>query len=255
MARVLSDLEKDALYHAMVDEDAAGDIAFFLNATIAYCVVRLLTELALPGKIRGYTHQQYILTLGHQAVLLPCLGLGWWLGNLQREGSSCIYLLTGAYMVSDSIVNYSPVSGCVAAFRTTGEKPDYYSYAVHVHHFFTAALCALGTTLPPWLEDEGAVCILIGEAGSLWITITLLYPTALNFILRFYTFLASRTAGVLIALHIAYRLEHPVPRALLVAMGVGIARDNWKTLGKMRTNAKAAKAVEPPGSPVGAWPL
>lgn len=240
-------LEADALYHSLVDEDAAGDASFFLYATIGYCAARIGTELAFPGKFRGYTHQQYIVTLGHQAVILPLLGLGWLVGYLNREGSSCIYLLTGAYMVSDSIVNYSPVSGCVAAFRDA-EKPTF-SYSVHVHHFFTFGLCMLGTTLPAWLEDEGAVAILIGEAGSLWITITLLWPNALNFILRFYTFLASRTLGVLLALDIARQLQHWAPRAMLIAMGVGIAHDNWKTLGKMRTNAKAAKDRD------GSWPL
>ena len=227
MSRVLSSLETDALYHSFVDEDAAGDIAFFLYATIAYCIVRLATELTLPGKIRGYTYQQYVVTLGHQAVLLPCLGVGWWVGFFQREGSSLIYLLTGAYMVSDSIVNYSPVSGCVAAFRDA-EKPTF-SYAVHIHHFFTFALCALGTTLPSWLEDEGAVCILLGEAGSLWITVTLIWPTALNYILRFYTFMASRVLGVLVAVDIMRQLKDPLPRLLLLAMGFGIAHDNWKS--------------------------
>ena len=235
----LSSSGSHELYHSLVDEDAAGDIAFFLYATIAYCAVRIGTEMALPGKIRGYTHQQYIVTLGHQAVLLPCLGLGWWLGYWQREGSSCIYLLTGAYMVSDSIINYSPVSGCVAAFRDS-ETPTF-SYSVHIHHVFTAGLCALGTTLPAWLEDEGAVAILIGEAGSLWITVTLLWPTATNFILRFYTFFASRALGVLLALDIARQLETLLPRLLLLAMGLGIAHDNWKTLGKMRTGARKAR--------------
>ena len=56
--RVISSLETDALYHSFVDEDAAGDIAFFLYAVIAYCAVRVATELMLPGKIRGYTRQQ-----------------------------------------------------------------------------------------------------------------------------------------------------------------------------------------------------
>ena len=225
MARVLSSLESDALYHSLVDEDAAGDVAFFLYATVAYCAVRVATEFIVPGKIRGYTRQQYVVTLGHQAVLLPCLGIGWALGFLVREGSSFIYLLTGAYMLSDSIVNYSPVSGCVAAFNDT-ERPTF-SYSVHVHHVFTVRLCALGTTLPSWLEDEGAVCILIGEAGSLWITVTLLWPTALNYILRFYTFLASRAMGVLLALDIARQLQSTAPRVLLLLGALGIAHDNW----------------------------
>ena len=169
--------------------------------------------------------RQYVVTLGHQAVLLPCLGLAWALGFLVREGSSYIYLLTGAYMLSDSIVNYSPVSGCVAAFTDT-ERPTF-SYAVHIHHIFTVSLCALGTTLPAWLEDEGAVCIVIGELGSLWITITLLWPTPINFILRFYTFFASRALGGALALDIVRQLQSTLPRALLVMCAVGIAHDNW----------------------------
>ena len=248
MARVLSGLESDALYHSFVDEDAAGDIAFFLYSTITYCVIRLAFELSLPGKIRGYTHQQYVVTLGHQAVLLPCLGIAWYL-NFFRDGSSLIYLLTGAYMLSDSIVNYSPVAGCVSAFRDT-EKPTF-SYAVHNHHFLTVALCALGTTLPAWLEDEGAVCILIGEAGSLWITVTLLWPTPINFVLRFYTFLASRMVGVAVALDIARQMNHLLARSLFMALILGMFYNNWKTLGKMRTNAKAAAL----GQPVSSWPL
>jgi len=250
MARVISDSTSNAMYHSFVDEDAAGDIAFFLYATIAYCSARLAIEVAFPGIIRGYTKQQYLVTLLHQAVLLPCLGLVWFFGIFRREGSSLVYLTAGAYMISDSIVNYSPVSGCVTAVRRT-EKP-HYSYAVHNHHILTAGLCALGTTLPPWLEDEGAICILIGEAGSLWITVTLLYPTPFNFILRFYTFLATRTLGVLLALDILRQLEHWLPRVLLIVMAVGISYDNWKTLGKMRTNAKAAKDGNPS---VSSWPL
>ena len=156
-------------------------------------------------------------------------------------------------MVSDSIINYSPVSGCVAAFRDS-ETPTF-SYSVHIHHVFTVALCALGTTLPSWLEDEGAVCVLIGEAGSLWITVTLLWPTSLNYILRFYTFLITRMLGVLLALDIARQLTHPLPRVLLLAMGLGIAHDNWKTRGKMRTGARKAREGAPPQSLFGAWPL
>lgn len=250
---VLSSHSTIDLYHSFVDEDAAGDVAFFLYATIGYCAVRIATELSLPGKIRGYTRQQYVVTLGHQAFLLPFLGIAWYLGFFRREGSSFIYLLTGAYMVSDSIVNYSPVSGCVATFRQS-ERP-HYSYSVHVHHVFTVALCALGTTLPGWLEDEGAVAILIGEAGSLWITVTLLWPTHINYILRFYTFFISRALGVALALDIGRQLDHWAPRLLLLAMGVGIAHDNWRTLGKMRDGAKSARSNAPPGSGVTSWPL
>jgi len=57
---------------------------------------------------------------------------------------------------------------------------------------------------------------------------------------------------VLLALDILRQLEHWLPRVLLIVMAVGISYDNWKTLGKMRTNAKAAKDGNPS---VSSWPL
>ena len=218
-----------------------------------YCIIRITTELALPGKHKGYTYQQYIVTLLHQAVLLPLLGVGWALGWWSREGSSLIYLLTGAYMISDSIVNYSPVSGCVTSPHAGGRP--HFSWAVHTHHIFTFVLCALGTTLPPWAEDEGAVVVLLGEAGSLWITITLMWPTNANFIVRFYLFLFTRLCGVCIALDMLRQIEAFPVQILFVAMAVGVSHQNWKTLGRMRDNAKASKEKEPPGSPSKKWPL
>lgn len=159
---IISSGVAEAITLSLVEEDAQGDISFWLWATTAYCAVRIATELMMPGKFKGYTYQQYIVTLTHQALILPLLGLGWYLSKLQRDGSSLIYLLTGAYMISDSIVNYSPVSGCVCP---PSSGPPHFSWAVHTHHIFTFALCVLGTTLPPWLEDEGAVVVLLGEFG------------------------------------------------------------------------------------------
>ena len=102
--------------------------------------------------------QQYILCFFHQAGVLPCCALGWVLG-LFRDAPALVYLLTGAYMTSDSLINYTPVSGCV-----TGEEgPPVFSWGVQAHHFFTVILCAVGTTLDARPVREGAICILLGE--------------------------------------------------------------------------------------------
>ena len=159
-----------------------------------------------------------------------------------------IYLLTGAYLASDSIVNYSPVSGCVAGV----EGPPTFSWGVHAHHLFTIALCALGTTLPPWLEDEGAICILVGEAGSLWITVTLLWPTALNFRLRLLSFVLSRVTGVAIALWIVVRLESAATQLVLLAMMAGLVHDNLRTSRAMIKHARDAAHGK---AQAGTWPL
>ena len=109
--------------------------------------------------------------------------------------------------------------------------------------------------MPPWAEDEGAVAVLLGEAGSLWITITQLWPTNVNFLLRFYLFLFTRLCGVAIAADMLRQIDSTPVQLLFVAMCLGVSHQNWKTLGRMRDNAKASKEKEPPGSPSKNWPL
>ena len=52
-----------------------------------------------------------MITLLHQAVVLPVCVAMWVAGT--PAAPEIIYLLTGAYLASDSIMNYTPVSGCV----------------------------------------------------------------------------------------------------------------------------------------------
>ena len=187
MARIFSSEDYQNIRNMLQDPDAGGDIVFWLYATVAYAVLRVTTDIAFPGKIRGFTPQQYVVSLLHQGVVLPvCVAL-WILGT--PAAPEMIYLLTGAYLASDSIMNYTPVSGCVAgtinvAARRQRVTPDF-SWGIHAHHLFTVLLCALGTNLPASLTLEGAVCILFGEAGSLWISVCLLRPSPLNFTIRY----------------------------------------------------------------------
>ena len=106
--RTFSSDTSSEILATLVDEDTQGDISFWLWATATYCFLRIGLEVAIPGKHRENTYQQYVVTLAHQAVLLPALGLGWKLGLFEQQGPSYIYLCTGAYMISDSAINYSP---------------------------------------------------------------------------------------------------------------------------------------------------
>lgn len=90
---------------------------------------------------------------------------------------------------------------------------------------------------------------------SLWITVTLLWPNAYNFYLRFYFFLFTRLAGIVIALDMLRQMDSLPVQLLFVAMALGVSHQNWKTLGRMRDNAKSIKGAEPPGSPSKKWPL
>ena len=198
----------DEITHLLFDTDSQHDIAFWLYATASYCVARMGVELLLPGKVKGYTNQQYVVTLVHQVLVLPTCAFGWAMGWLD-DAKVLIYLLT-------------------------------------------IALCALGTTLPPWLEDEGAICILVGEAGSLWITVTLLWPTALNFRLRLLSFVLSRVTGVAIALWIVVRLESAATQLVLLAMMAGLVHDNLRTSRAMIKHARDAAHGK---AQAGTWPL
>jgi len=226
------------LQHMLFDADSGGDILLFIRSMGVYVFLRVVCEFALPGKIRGYTKQQYVMTLFHQALVLPIVGLGWLLGWWGvAEGPILVYVLTGAHMVSDSIINYSPVSACVAG---ADGKPTF-SWGVHAHHLFTVILCAIGTTLPPWPVAEGAFCILLGELGSLWITVTMLWPTPKNFAIRFITFSVSRTCGVLLALDIARQVEELPTRLIMLAMVAGLCYDNFSTLTAMADSRKRSR--------------
>ena len=219
---VLSGTDVENLRNSFHDANEGGDILFWLYATCVYAAVRIGCELLFPGKVRGYTVQQYMLCMCHQALILPALAICW-AANLVPDAEAYIYLATGAYLASDSIINYTPVSGCVAG----RDGSPVFSWGVQAHHLFTVILCALGTALPPWPVKEGAVCILLGEAGSLWISVALLRPTPLNFAIRYNTFVISRVCGVLIALDIARQLENGLFQLIFVGLVIGLCYDNW----------------------------
>ena len=158
-----------------------------------------------------------------------------------------IYLLTGAYLASDSIMNYTPVSGCVV--RKRGVTPDF-SWGIHAHHAFTIVLCALGANLPPWPVLEGAACILLGESGSLWITVTLLRPAPVNYAIRYYSFLVTRMLGFVIGLDIVRHIDSWEYRGLFVIGMLGLLIDNANTLRAMhpalpRTASGVELALDP----------
>ena len=165
MARMLTSEDTANIRNMLQDPDAGGDVLFWLYATVAYAVLRVTTEVLFPGKIGKFTTQQFVISLLHQGIVLPVCIAMWVAGT--PAAPEIIYLLTGAYLASDSIMNYTPVSGCVAGtinatpLRRQRGIADF-SWGIHAHHLFTVLLCALGTNLPPSLVLEGAVCILLG---------------------------------------------------------------------------------------------
>lgn len=209
--------------------DADGlDAVFFLYSIVLYVAVRLILNLVAPGlhknaataNARKYSRQQYLMVFFQKGLLLPLGGIGWMRGILPPE---LIYLLTGAYVLSDSMVNAQPVRG-----GSWGGN-----LGVHAHHVFTVVLCTVGAHLPTALLEEGARVVLVGEAGSLWLTVTILHPTPLNIKLRFYAFVASRLFAIAVGLKIAQQSESRYLQAVLIGLIVFLGYDNLRTLRAM----------------------
>ena len=105
----LSAHDIDNIWNMFFDQEGAGDAVVWLWASIFYSIVRIVLEILFPGKVRGLTRQQHVLTLTHQALVLPLLALGWW--NGLAAAPILIYTLTGAYLASASLINYTRVWG------------------------------------------------------------------------------------------------------------------------------------------------
>ena len=209
--------------------DADGlDAVFLLYVITLYFSLRLAFNLIMPGlhekaatkSGRQYSRQQYMMVFLHKGFILPLCGLGWQRGFLPPE---LVYLLTGAYVVSDSMVNARPVRG-----GSWGGN-----IGVHAHHIFTLLLCTVGAHLEAGPVNEGAFVILVGEVGSLFLTVTILHPTPLNVRLRFFTFVLSRLIALYVGLGIVRATADPVQQLVLVAVIAFLSYDNFKTLRAM----------------------
>ena len=217
----------DSVESYLLDADGL-DAVLFLHCLVVYVAMRLVLSWLFPGahetaataNARKYARQQYIMVFLQKGVLLPLCGLGWQRGALPPE---LIYLLTGCYILSDSMVNRSPIRG-----GSWGGN-----VGVHAHHVFTLVFCLVGAHLPTGLVSDAAVVILVGEVGSLWLTVTILRPTSTNIKIRFYTFVASRTTALLIALDSARKTERPSNQLLILLVTAFLLYDNWRTLRAM----------------------
>jgi hypothetical protein len=268
--------------------DADGlDAVFFLYTLTLYTLARLGLNCVTSGRhdegvtevARRHSKQQYVMLFCQKGCVLPVCAYGWARGALPPE---LMYLLTGCYVLSDSMVNATPVRGgswggnwvqlgsrpsrlrgptrCVAcayalslaglcvrrlvglrvspmwsprALTQTSRDRASPPQGVHVHHLCTLVLCAVGAHMPPGPVVEGALCIFIGEAGSLWLAVCILWPTPTNIKLRFWSFVVSRLALIAIFLDIVRALEQSLSRLLMVATLVSLAFDNWRTLRSM----------------------
>ena len=64
----------------LFNDDGTYAKQFFVYAVCCYVILRVACEFLFPGKMRGYTHQQFIISVFHQGVILPVVTLAWVLG-------------------------------------------------------------------------------------------------------------------------------------------------------------------------------
>lgn len=217
----------DAVESYLLDSDGL-DAVFFLYAIVVYVAARLALNLVAPGlhksaataSARRYSRQQYLMVFFQKGFVMPVCGLGFFYGVLPSE---LTYLLTGAYVLSDSIVNAKPVRG-----GSWGGN-----MGVHAHHVFTVAFCAVGAHLESGPVNEGALVILVGEMGSLWLTVTILHPTRFNIKIRFFTFVASRLAAFVVGINLVRRTQSWLNQLVMLSVIAFLSFDNWKTLKAM----------------------
>ena len=152
-------------------------------------------------------------------MVLPVCAVGWLLRLLPR-GLQWVYLLTGAYIASGALFARAPASPDPALALSWGAQ---------AHHAFTAVLCAFGTSLPGWLEQAGALCILAGEAGNFWAWVVFLHPTTAVRCIQASVFLPAQALATAVAVWTFCAVESPLIRTTLFISAAFITWDNLQT--------------------------
>lgn len=150
------------------------DFNLLITIFIYYLISKVLL-LSFPGKIKGYPRSSYYLAIIHQGYMLPFLAIRSLLGY--ENNSRLMFSTTFSYFLIDFLIN-----------KDIWCK----NFKFVLHHLVTIILiiCTI------FLNDENmflpTMNLLGMEIGSLWLSVTDVYPTNLNYKLRFYFYVISR---------------------------------------------------------------
>ena len=75
------------------------------------------------------------------------------------------------------------------------------------------------------------------QAGSLWISVSLLRPSRLNSLIRYYTFLVTRLLGFALGVNLVLKVESTTMASAFWCLVAGLMVDNARTLRAFRRAA------------------
>ena len=155
------------------------DFNLLISIFIYYFLSKILF-LCFPGKIKEYPKTSYYLAIIHQGYMLPFLGIRSLLGYEQNY--RLMFSSTFSYFLIDFLIN----------------KDIWFRNSSFVLHHLVTLLLVLCTI---FVDDSNmflpTMNLLCMESGSLWISVTDVYPTNLNYRIRFYSYVISRLINLI----------------------------------------------------------
>jgi hypothetical protein len=142
---------------------------------LIYFLIGKIFTICLPGKIKINPSSSYYLAIMHQGYILPFLGLRHLLGY--DNHFRLMFTTTFSYFLVDFFIN---------------RDIWFIDYKFVLHHLITLLLACCTI----FVHDEDiyfpTMNLLCMEIGSLWLSVTDIFPTNLNYKLRFYFYVISR---------------------------------------------------------------
>lgn len=151
----------------------------FGNIFVCYFVVGNILEIYNSNLVKKkFKYASYYLTIAHQGIVLPLL----YFPNLICYNSNISKVLlqsTISYFITDFYINRNVILK---------------DYKFILHHFITVFL--IWSNLSMYEKNYLINSTTILELGSLWLSVTDLYPNNLNYKIRFYLYLLSRLVAL-----------------------------------------------------------
>lgn len=147
----------------------------FSNILVCYFILGNILEIYNSDLVKNkFKYASYYLTITHQGIVLPLL----YFPNLIFCNSNISKVLlqsTISYFITDFYINRHVVLK---------------DYKFILHHFIAVFLIC--SNLSMYERNYVINGTIILELGSLWLSVTDLYPNKLNYKIRFYLYLLSR---------------------------------------------------------------
>lgn len=154
----------------------------FIKLVFFYSFAALIFDTINSDKVKNkFKYASYYLTIIHQGFVLPY----YYIPNIVNqdfERSNLIFLSNISYFIVDLFINRHII------------KKD---FKFLFHHILTIFLCIYGIKSINFnYKFCTESCLVILEMGSLWLSVTDIYPTKLNYKLRFYFYILSRILAI-----------------------------------------------------------